>query len=121
MPETCGNCLFCGDHKLRGGSKFEVLCLLHIGKWHEDDYKCDNYIKHAVMPESERLKIAAELRSNSESQKKHQETVEVAKEANKISKEANDISRSAKSAAWWAIWISIGSLIVSISVAIFKK
>jgi hypothetical protein len=49
-----------------------------------------------------------------------EEELEISKDANQIAKEANKISKSAKNAAWRAIWVSIGSILISLY-ALFKK
>lgn len=40
--------------------------------------------------------------------------LEIGKDANQIAKEANKIAKSAKNATWWAIWISIISILISL-------
>lgn len=119
MAQGCGNCLFQGKIKSTNQG-IEVVCLFHEGQRFKDSYICDNYRVYIEMPLSDRTNLALEAKNHIETQKRHQETVEVAKEANKISKESNDISRSAKRAAWWAFWIAVASLIISVLVAVFK-
>ena len=46
--------------------------------------------------------------------------LEIGKDTNQLSKEANKIAKSAKNAAWWAIWISAVSILISLY-ALFKK
>ena len=40
--------------------------------------------------------------------------LEIGKDANQLVKEANKIAKSAKNAAWWAIWISVISILISL-------
>lgn len=112
MVHGCGNCLFLGKSKVEKDGAI-VLCLID-NQWHSDTYKCDNHRLYYEIPLTDRIELASALKNGMEEGTRHRQTLAVAKES-------NDISRSAKRAAWWAFWISIVSIAISLLVAIFKK
>ena len=60
--------------------------------------------------------VEAWLKEKEEEEKKENFSKEL-----EVAKESNRIARSAKNASWWAIGISIVSIIISILIIIFKK
>ena len=111
MTQGCGNCNYQGKTTEPTREGIKVYCPVDK-QHHNTSFKCANWNPYLNNISSEaRAEMVMDLRNNVEAQKVHQETMG-------INKEANAIARSAKNASWWALGISILSLIISIIIAL---
>ncbi|MBI4991433.1 hypothetical protein HZB96_05060 [Candidatus Gottesmanbacteria bacterium] len=106
MTQGCGNCNYQGKITEPTREGIKVYC--PVDKQHHDtSFKCANWTPYLNNISSEaRVEMAMDLRNSEEAKKAHQETIG-------INREANAIAESTKNAAWWALGISILSLIIS--------
>ena len=104
MAEGCGNCNYQG--KIIGPTKegIKISCLCD-DQWRSDTFRCGRWAPFLDnITSAVRVNMAMDLRNSAKAREAHQETMEINKEANVI--------------AWWALGISILSLIISTVIAL---